>query len=413
MRFVQSRFHKTFAGLILWAGVGTPVTASDPSRVYPFLLAEGSERPLTMRQVDENFLSLHRLALRALGEAYDQPAVRLLHLAVDALFLLPLTHEEAHRSVLNSEAIGSVSQPWFGSDGTARVVGVRDDTLRDLRDRDLPTFIRLHTAGLESDGRLCLAAETLAAWDEEAIERLWTDHAVRRLSIIAYLASGLLQWNPGIREEEDELERDIVGHDVYGAARHLHRPAMAFRRYTDWSDLTPEEQRFVRRVGWRAFANVASPLLWGRGAWSLGAQRRFSVSLAYGLVPFGDAFEIHTWMARVNHWGMHAYGCAMQNRDAWFPSAGVRWADLASDRRFAVEVAAHVWQQPENLAFDTAHGEWGGAVEGAVRLHLTRPTAQPALRLDVGVLAKSRGYLAEAPTLRRAIAPRVGCSLVF
>lgn len=387
--------------------------ATDAPSSYTFLVLEGAELPLTQRQINENFLSLHRLALRGLGNVYERPEVRLIHLAIDALFLLPLTHEEAHRSVLNSERIGSVSQPWFGSDGTARVLGVRDDTLRQLRDRDLPTFIRLHTAGLESDSRICLNAETLAAWDQDRIELLWTDHAVRRLSLIAYLADGLVRWSPETEQEEDELARDIVGHDVYGAARHLHRPTMPFRRYTDWSDLTAVEQRFVRRVGWRSLANLGSPLLWGRAAWDWGGQRRVAASLAHGLTPFGDALELNGWLARPAQWGLHAYGRAMQNRRAWFPAVGMRWADLAPSKRACADVTVHVWQQPSRLAFNTAHGEWGAALEGILRLRISRPLDRVILFVDLGVLAKSRGYLPEAPSLGGLVLPRLGCSLRF
>ncbi|MCX7818106.1 MAG: hypothetical protein N2652_02695 [Kiritimatiellae bacterium] len=402
---------RRLASLLL--GAAPAAFAGDGLRSYPFLFAEGTELPLTMRQVNENFLSVHRLALRSLGDAYDAPALRLVHLGVDALLLLPLTHEEAHRSVLSSKHIGSVSQPWFGPDGTARVVGVRDETLRDLRDRDLPTFIRLHTAGLESDARICLAAETLAAWGEERTELLWTDHAVRRLSLMGYLASGLLRWNPDIAEEKDELDRDIVGHDVYGAARHLHRPSMPFRRYTEWSDLTEEERRFVRRVGWRSLANLGSPLLWGKAAWEWTEGRPVAASVAHGLTPFGDALELSVWGARVGAWGLHAYGRAMQNRRAWFPAAGLRWADLSQTRIALADVAVHLWRQPDNLLFNTRRGEWGGALEATVRLRVARPTDRTVLRLDLGVLAKTRGYLPEATGLRSAVLPRLGCSLVF
>ncbi len=413
-RFVSCRRAEPILAALVVLAAALRVSAADSPRSYSFLLADGTELPLTMRQVNENFLSLHRLALRELGDAYDEIPIRLLHLAVDALLFLPLTHEEAHRSVLNSEGIGSVSQPWVGSDGTARVIGVRDDTLRELRDRDLPTFIRLHTAGLESDARICLAAETLAAWGEERGALLWTDHALRRLSLIAYLANGLARWGPELDEEDNELDRDIVGHDVYGAARHLHRPTMPFQRYTDWSDLTAEERRFVRRVGWRSLMNLASPLLWGRGGWTAdGGDLRLAASLAHGLTPFGDAIEINGWAARPGRWGVHAYGRAMQNRDTWFPAVGLRRADLTTSHRVNADVAAHLWQQPERLSFERARGDWGAALEATFRVRVTPPDARTTVRIDLGLLAKTRGYLPEAPSLRDSLLPRMGCSLVF
>jgi len=64
-------------------------------------------------------------------------------------------------------------------------------------------------------------------------------------------------------EEANELERDIVGNDLYGAIRHLHRPTMEYRRYTRYSDLTDEEHRYLQRVQWRTFFNLANANLVG------------------------------------------------------------------------------------------------------------------------------------------------------
>ena len=54
---------------------------------------------------------------------------------------MPLTHEEGHRSILTVNYVGSISQPFFNESGAAYVNGVTDQTLMDLRDNDLPTYI--------------------------------------------------------------------------------------------------------------------------------------------------------------------------------------------------------------------------------------------------------------------------------
>lgn len=43
----------------------------------------------------------------------------------------------------------------------------------------------------------------------------------------------------------NELERDIVGHDIWGMIRHIHRPNMEFHRYTTWNELTDEEKNML------------------------------------------------------------------------------------------------------------------------------------------------------------------------
>ncbi len=392
---------------LLTAGLG--VAEEAPPRRYPILVLDDPPHMPTQRQVNENFLSVHRWLVRALQPELSTTPGRLLHLAVDALLFLPLTHEEAHRSVLTREGIAASSRPWFGRDGTARVTNVRDDDLQRLRDRNLPTFVRLHTAGLESDARIAHAAETLAAWGAEDPDVLWSDHAVRRLAIVGYHAGGLFGWSPDLPEESDERERDVVGHDVYGMIRHLHRPEMPFRRYTEFDDLTPDERRMARRIGARTWVNLASPLLFGRSHWAIDDGARICASLAYGLTPFGDMFEQNFWRAD-GALGLHLYLREYQNRAAWFPAAGIRLAPFDPRRRVGWDLALHVWRQPRRLAFDEADGTWGCAADLTARW---RPLPGAHWSVDVGALAKTEGHLPEAATLGADVVVRAGVSWIW
>ena len=51
--------------------------------------------------------------------------------------------------------------------GAAYVKGVTDQTLQNIRDDDLPTFIRLHTGGLESDYMLTKRVEALGSFEQD------------------------------------------------------------------------------------------------------------------------------------------------------------------------------------------------------------------------------------------------------
>ena len=156
---------------------------------------------------------------------------------------MPLTHEEGHRSILTHKNIGSISQPFFNSKGAAYVKGVTDETLLNLRDTDFPTYIRLHTAGLESDNMLANEMENLLVFEEDSFNILKEEYLLRKLSAIGYhLYTFLPKMMPNIKEDENDLENDIVGHDIWGMVRHLHRPEMEFHRYTQFKDLTTVEK---------------------------------------------------------------------------------------------------------------------------------------------------------------------------
>ena len=62
----------------------------------------------------------------------------------------------------------------------------------------------------------------------------------------------------GFDEEENEWERDIVGHDVLGMIRHLHNPESEFHRYTKYSELNEEENMLIR-IGLKSLINIVNP----------------------------------------------------------------------------------------------------------------------------------------------------------
>ena len=117
---------------------------------YSFLIMDTPHQLYSMRQYNKNYLSALRLVVTRSSEVLGPLRTNILH-QLASLFLAPLTHEEGHRSVLTHLGIGSISKPFFNEKGAAYVMGVRDSELKDLRDTDLPNYIRLHTAGIESD----------------------------------------------------------------------------------------------------------------------------------------------------------------------------------------------------------------------------------------------------------------------
>ncbi|NQT92590.1 MAG: hypothetical protein HQ559_07510 [Lentisphaerae bacterium] len=368
-----------------------------------------------MKEFNENYLSTYRYGVRLMNE--ESPlASMLLQLGLTSLFFVPLTHEEGHRSVLTKEGIGSISKPYFDSDGVARVVGVRDEDLKGLRDTELPTFIRLHTAGLESDAALLNRAETLCAFNQEHLDVLWIEYVIRRLNQVLYYASSLFEYEVGIEEEANELDRDIVGHDVYGAIRHLHRPTMDFSRYTDYDDLTSEERDFADRVGLRSLVNLVNPLLVRRPNWNLRPNIKWSFGLGYSMCPFGDYLEQNVWFLIRERTRLHCYVREFENQDDWFLGMGLRLVDCAVSDRLTCSIGVHVWDQPKDLSFVESIGEVGGAVDVLLRYRIFTRCGDGRRRsasVDIGVVSKTPGFLPEEAFLDGRTSLRLGFSLAL
>ena len=384
---------------------------------YSFLLVDAPARLYTMRQSNENFLSAYRLGVRALGNAlpdslylFKKIPTGNVMVAIEALcelLLYPIPHEEGHRSILTAEGIGSISAPFYNKYGAAYVNGVRDAELRNLRDAKLPTYIRLHTAGNEADYALALRSNALLSWDRETAGVLWVDLMLRKLSVMLYYFSRD-DFSPS---DEPELERDIVGHDVLSAIRHLHRPDMEFQRYTAYGELTDEEKKFHNRVRYRSLLNLLDPTLLLKTGFTLKSGLKFNLAGGYGMAPFGDFIDEHLWLK----WGKlnsHVYLREFQNRSAWFPAAGVEFANIPLSKHWMADATLHGWQQPKNLDFNTAQGQWGGAADATLKFKLYSSAKNGlGISLNLGITAKTQGFLLEEVALGKHVGGRFGISV--
>ncbi len=380
---------------------------------YSFVLQDSPAKLFTMRQVNQSYLSGYRLFARGLNSAVDNERVSdFIQLGLEVVFLMPLTHEEGHRSILTVNNIGSISQPYFNEHGAAYVVGVTDQTLKQLRDTDLPTYIRLHTAGLESDYMLTRRMEAIGSFDQDDFQYFKWEYWTRKLGILQYFVTGLFKYDIDTEEEANELERDIVGHDIYGATRHLYRPDMEFYRYTRYGDLTAEERDFVQRLGYRSLLNLLNPLLIGKSNFALSATMSINGGLGYAMAPFGDFIDENVWF---NYRNVHVgfYARQFQNRDHWFNGFGLSLSHYQIFEPLFISLAGHFWQQPDQLNFDTAKSFTGGAIDTELSYFFAGKGGRwlDAFSINLGLLYKTKGFLPEELYLNEHFGIRFGTTL--
>jgi len=381
---------------------------------YSFLFMDSPQQLYTMRQFNENYLSAYRLVVRGLDKNINPFYSSLIQVAA-GIITMPLTHEEGHRSILTAENIGSISQPYFNSKGAAYVKGVRDTTLIILRDTKLPTYIRLHTAGLESDYMLIGRMENYSAFETDESKRYIIEYAYRKLNHFFYYFSSLF---PSLGydgdEESDELERDIVGHDVYGAIRHLHRPNMEFYRYSKYDDFTNEEKDFVKRVGYRSLLNLLTPFVIGKNNFEITSNLKANFGFGYTMSPFGDFIDENVWLSFNEKLNIHTYFRQFQNRDTWFYGGGVNLVDYPVHDKVVLNMSGHFWQQPKDLDFNTSSSFWGGSGDLMLRYKLFNKSKKDSfayLSFDIGISYKTYGYLPEEHYFDETFSFRFGTTL--
>jgi hypothetical protein len=379
---------------------------------YSLIIQDSPTKLFTMRQFNQNYLSTYRYISNQMYSKLSFKKAYFIQYFSEFLFLLPLTHEEGHRSVLTSLSIGSISQPYFNSKGAAYVNGVYDSELKNIRDSDLPNYIRLHTAGLESDYCLSNIMEKMVLFEDDIKRNLIIGYFVRKLSLMSYYTFSLIPGiNPILKEEANELKRDIVGHDVYGVIKNLHRPNERFYRYTNYNDLTNEELRFLKRVGYRALINIATPIFFKKLILINKPNMKLSLSAGYTMSPFGDFFDENIYLLIKEKYKIHTYLRQFENKQTWFPAGGVSLTDYNLSPKFSTTIAAHTWAQPENLDFNTSKSVFGGAVDVLFKYKVLNLNKGNSVSLDLGAIYKTKGFLPEEVQLNEHFGVRLGCTL--
>ena len=403
--------------IIFYSIIGhTQVKKDSLQKTYEFTIYDGSES-FTMNQFSKNYLSSYRIFSRTIDELIPNKKVKMVvKFSAISLFGLPYTHEEGHRSVLTSKGIGSISQPFFGSNGAAYVKGVKDIELINLRNTDLPNYARLHSAGLESDYMIASKVEEFVAFEEESYEVLKEEYLLRKMGLMTYHLTTLIPpLMPKLAEEDNELKRDIVGHDIWGFVRHLHRPSMPFFRYTDFEDLTNAEKKYAKGLAWKSFSNLLSPMLFGKTNFHLNTNLKGNFSIGHSLAPFGDYFEQNFYLFYKNKYKIIFYLREFMNRDKTFFASGVKLHNYKWSKKVATSFGLDVWNQPENLSFTTTNNKLGGNIYLKLN-HFTYQNKNNFIKgigLFTEVFYKTDGFLPEFASLENDFGLRFGLSFTY
>lgn len=390
-----------------------PFLSSAQSKFYNVNIYEGKGYYLTMNQSNDLIQNSQRIVGNYLVDEDSRWWKRTLFHVGQSCFTTffgqAFTHGEGHRSVLSELGIHSINKPTaYESDFFGKVIGVTDESLINLRDTDLPNYIRMYDAGLESDYAYLKKEDSKFNFEEENYTVMYWDYFWRIFGSQMYFANLIKPLSSAVDTEESipEMKLDITGHDLYGRIRHLHRPTMEFYRHTDWEDLTKEEQSYGKRMGKMALLNLINPNLLRLGNFrfsKFNAQTKItgSFSMSYSLAPFGDFIEQNAYLNIGNQYKLNPYVREYFNKNETFLAAGIKLHNyVLNDGKYLLNSSVDIWNQPENLDFKSKLSDFGfGAkTELAVRL-LDLNSYQNSAYANLGISYKTNGFIPETPSL--------------
>ncbi len=376
------------------------------NKFYNLNIYDGKKYLSTMSQTNDLLLN----SLRYVGSEINKNSLskkkKIIYKFSSSIFSLisqPITHEEGHRSILTEIGIGSVNEPFINKNLVAQVTGVTDATLINLRNTEFANYIRLHSGGLESDFTYLKKTDKVLNFDEEIYDVVYYDYFVRTLSTEYYYLSLLLKSKVGLKEiDTPELERDIVGHDLYGMIRHLHRPAMNFFRYTEFDDLTNEERSYAKRIGYLSLFNFLNPNIWKKNSFVLSKNLNGNFSVNYSLAPFGDFVEQNAYLTINKKLKINPYFRQYFNKNSSFLATGINLHNYEFGQgKYLINASIDTWNQPKKQDFNTKSKEFGYGLKSdfAIRFTSWNESTKSAY-FNIGMSYKTKGFIPEAPSLK-------------
>lgn len=384
-----------------------PIINSAQNKYYNYNFYEGENYLFTMNQSNNIMLN----SIRYIGgNINDKPLLKKEKkiyssglVLFTALIGQALTHEEGHRSVLSELGISSISEPIFDKHLVAKVTGVTDEILLNLRNNDLPNYVRLHTAGLESDFAYLRKSDVYFNFNEEKHAVLYPDYLMRKVGTQFYYLTNLFSMKSGIKEGDNlELKRDIVGHDLYGMIRHLHRPTMEFYRYTERNDLTTEEKSYANRMAYMSFLNFFNPNIWKEGNYNFCKDLRANFSVNYSLSPFGDFVEQNAYLTIKKKYKINPYFRQYFNKSYTFLAGGINLHNYVfHNDKILLNSSLDFWNQPKNLEFRNKEAVFGFGIKTELALKFSNwSNNTESAYFNIGASYKSNGFIPEAPSLK-------------
>lgn len=381
---------------------------------YSFLIYDSFLARSSMQINATNYLTSYRYVSKILNTKHlkSKKNITAYLQFVSPIILVPLTRAQGHKSVLSSENIGSLYTPLKSIKLSPHVSGVLDTTLQNLRNEKLPVYIRLHTAGIESDQVILKKEAELLFYNDDSFKNLWLEYWTRRIANVLMLGMSSQKWLYSSKRKinPNELQQDIVGNRIIGMVRNLYEPNAPYKRFTSIDELSEKEIEYLKKIASRSWLNLLDPLLFGIRSVKIGDSFEVYPSAFYHLTPFGDETSMN-FLAKTNDgkFGITINKYSNYNRNFWGFNLNLLQAQFA-ETPFTIGFNANLWEQPEKLDFFTRNATPGLSVGVDMNYVIDINRYNDRISFDFGLSYKDEGYIKGAAYIKEGVFFNVGCS---
>ncbi len=341
-------------------------------------------------------------------------------------------HEEWHRAALGQRGINSHNGIYnFNAWDGIPVDRVRDEDLITLK-RDHPAeLVRAHAAGFESEYEQNLEFEKQGFFNNHH-PAVGFRIGLNYFNSILYMnactsgTSNTATDTANRKEGANIAARDFTGFDCTAWAYDLFRPSEPYEargvhpsgaginRYRKFSDLTPDEQSYLRKQRNLSLLNLVDPFLFGKKQFSTQSEQwLWNATLRHHLTPFGYDISTNLFLKNRNDLNIFTSVHFYSNDIGTYPGIDatlLRYPTNVLGKTAYVTPRVAVWLQPEKLLFRDTTSKLGGLVSARLDRPLTYGKNWQAYAELEG---KTRGWVAGNEYLRGDFSVRLGLTRVF
>lgn len=367
-------------------------------------------------------IGLSSLVNKVIGSIYDLPAWH---------------HEEFHRNIMavnytnsyNPFSLFNKKEEAFGG----AVSYVLDTNLVMMKDKNLSSFIRMHTAGGEAQ---IYSIENLQKQNFFNDQKLYLSvfyiqqfqDVINYIQLCSSKQSSTLFTEDLMKFEGSRQElRDFTGLDYCAWAYDLWRPnepysgrglnpyGNGYDRYIKGSDLTDEQLNWLTKQYKLSRLNLISPMNFFISSIKIkklsdGSYLKGNFSVRYYPTSFGNQVGIDL-MVKYKKWNLFASPHLNQNFQNNFPGLDFAVIDYPlkyRDEDLSVSVYATTDFQPESDGFFSNKGVFVGSLKSTVKWQFNK-----WLYTSLSASAKSKGWIKGNPFMGNNVGASMGLGFIL
>ena len=339
-------------------------------------------------------------------------------------------HEEFHRNGLTLQSISSFDDTYYrlGGNGTAggAITKIKDEDLIRFKENAPVEMARTFAAGIEGQYSLLRNMQKDNFFKKTDYANILMNILITKQAINYVNEFKKPDYDASIDSMNkyggNITERDFVGWDftpwVYDlfrpeeayTARGVHPNGNGINRAIKRSQLSPEEDAYLAKMGRLQYLNFLSPNMIGINRIKLNENTHINFAIRHLLTSYGYDMSADIFLEKNNRqWliSLHNY----HNLSHSYPGLEIIKPDLkvaVASKQIAIEARAMLWIQPEKQSFYASKGKAGGLLQAKGYLPLNK-----TINFYAEGEGKTNGWVAANPFLKKNFSVRTGLSFNF